>query len=329
MNWVQYNHPGDLRHIKNYCEITRRNTPVLLASVSDSLKSETGSIFAIIQAGDFVEGLCSSYELQVLQFNEAIDFVTPFSASVPFLIAKGNHDITGPGADRAYSDIMLPWLGKQLKTEVSGASYYVKHQGDLFIFFDSYHPDLNWLEEVLSQHPARYVFFIVHQPVVPYNARAQWHIFSQDNERSQRDRLLSLLGKYRAVVLSGHLHHYAILRRETAEGCFVQLAMNSVVAVSEQPVELIEGVKMYTPALVDLEPEFDQETAEKRRALLEEEKPFLSYFELAKTSGYSVVTVSKDAIDIDVHVRSSQSTWRRLRVDRSSLGITKACRPAK
>ena len=99
--------------------------------------------------------------------------------------------------------------------------------------------------------------------------------------------------------------------------------------LSEQPVELIEGVQMYTPALVDLEPEFDQETAQERRALLEEEKPFLSYFELAKISGYSVVTVSKDAIDIDVHAGSSQRTWRRLRVDRSSLGITNACRPAK
>ena len=323
MGWVKDKHPGDVLQIENYSNVTRQNTPALLKSVSSSLTKQNIPTFAIIQGGDFVEGLCGNYELQVLQFKEAIDLVEQSTASIPFLITKGNHDITGPGADKAYSGIMLPWLGKQLDTTITDTSYYVEHKSDLFIFFDSYKPDLDWFSKVLEQHQARYVFFVIHKPVIPYNARAQWHIFSKDNDRLKREKLLFLLGKHHAIVLSGHLHHYSVLRRKTEGGFIVQLSMNSVIDISESKVELLEGIDEYTPELVDLEASFSTKEKDTCRELLEKEKPFIDYFELAKTPCYSLMKVSDNHIDIDTRLRSSQTAWRRLRIERATLNITK------
>jgi len=322
MAWVKTSHPGDIRQIENYSDITKRNSPALLKAVSNALENQKIAPFAIIQVGDFVEGLCGNYDLQVSQFNEAIAFVTPYAGSIPFLITKGNHDITGPGASRAYSDVIVPWLGAQVDAPIRGTSYTIKHANDLFVFFDAYKPDLDWLEKVLIQNPARQVFFIVHEPVVPYNARAQWYVFSRDKERPQREKLISLLGEYHAIVLCGHLHRYSVVRRITENGFFVQLAMNSVVDRRAGDVKLLDGVDAYVPELVDLEPKFDAKTKDARRELLSAEKPFVSYFEMANTSGYGLITVSDKFIDVGVRLRSEQKTWRRLRIDPSTLNIT-------
>lgn len=314
MNWVRATHPGDVKQIEDYSHITNQNTRPLLESVLQSLKIANCPTFAILQSGDFVEGLCGSYELQSVQFNEAVAFVGPLIAPIPLLITKGNHDITGPGADKAYSDIIMRWIEKQLQTTISGTSYYVSHKSDLFIFFDCYKPDLDWLAEVLHQNPARHVFFVIHKPVVPYNERASWHIFSSPEEQHQRQTLLSLLGKYRAVVLSGHLHYYSALVRKTDGGCFVQLGLNSVIDMEQGKVELLEGIDKYGPDLVNREANLDPQTEQTRSEILTQEKPFIDYFELAKTSCYSVIGVSDNGIDVDMHLRSNPDTWRRLRI---------------
>lgn len=321
MKWVKDKHPGDVRQIKNYSQVTEQNSQDLLGSVFSSLKNQNSSAFAIIQSGDFVEGLCGNYKLQALQFKEAIAFVKQLTPSIPFLITKGNHDITGPGADKAYSDIIVPWLGKQLDSTISGTSYYVKHKSDLFIFFDAYSPNLDWLNEVLDQHPARYVFFIIHEPVVPYNARSQWHIFSKDKDQLQRENLLSILGRYHAIVLSGHLHHYSVLRRKTDGGFLIQLAMNSVVDIHKSKFELLEGVDKYTSELVNLEANFNTKTKYIRKEILKKEKPFIDYFELAQTPCYCLMKVSDEYIDIDVRLRNNQSTWRQLQINKTTLNV--------
>lgn len=323
MDWVKQTYPDDLKQIQHYAQITNQNTQRLLESVFYSLEHQNSPAFAVLQSGDFVEGLCGSYELQSVQFKEAIAFVRLLIPSIPFLLTKGNHDITGPGADKAYSEIILPWLGEQLQTVISGTSYYVKHKSDLFIFFDSYKPDLDWLGEVLHQNPARHVFFILHQPVVPYNERANWHIFSKPEEQYLRQTLLSLLGKYHVIVLSGHLHYYSALLRKTESGCFVQLGLNSVVDLHEGKVELLEGIDQYGPDLVSREINFEPPTKHARSELLTQEKPFIDYFEMAKTSCYSVVKVSDNRIDVDIHLRSNRETWRRLRIEYTDPDIIK------
>lgn len=315
MGWVTNTHPGDVQQIRNYTQVTLQNSPRLLETVVHTLHAQDRNVFAILQGGDFVEGLCGSYELQRMQFAEAIAFVSQSALSVPFLMTKGNHDVTGPGADKAYSDMILPWLQGQLEMTMQGTSYCAEHKGDLFVFFDSYKPDLDWLGKILERHPARHFFFVIHQPVVPYNARSKWHIFARSEDRTRRERLLSLLGRYHAIVLSGHLHNYSILRRRTADGCFFQLGLSSVIHTRGSHGELLTGPDAYGPELVNRESSFDPATKQERRETLENEKPFIDYFELADAAGYSLVTVEDNSVCIDVHLGSDPMPWRRHVID--------------
>src|SRR5256885_969735 len=68
----------------------------------------------------------------------------------PVLMAKGNHDITGPGAPESFNDVLLPWMSRQAKQDLHAASYTVQQGDDLFVVFDAYKPDLDWLDQTLA-----------------------------------------------------------------------------------------------------------------------------------------------------------------------------------
>src|SRR5205823_13872852 len=145
----------------------------------------------------------------------------------------------------------------------------------------------------------RRLLLAIHPPVVPYNARSTWHVYSNPNQ--ERQRLLNLLGESRAVVLSGHLHKYSFLIRRTEQGRFAQLAISSVAASADgNPRDLIEGVAGYGPDLVKLEPRHSPETETRRRQLLEEERRFIEHFEYADTWGHALVKVRGGQVRAEV-----------------------------
>ena len=311
MEWVKKTHPNDIIQIQNYCRITEENTPALFRSISTLNGRQPQPFFAIIQAGDFTEGLCGSYELQSLQFEQAKTRVDEYFETIPFLMTKGNHDVTGPGADQAYRDHILPWLSSRLNESITQTSYTVSHGEDLFIFFDAYRPNLDWLEDTLNHSNARYTFFVTHMPVVPFDARSTWHLFAKDDQQSQRQRLLDLLGQHHAMVLCGHLHDYSLLRRKTSNGSFMQLCMNSVISQKDIPAEnYLAGKDKYTADLVNLEPSFSPDTLETRKENLEKEKPDIDFFEYAKTAGYGVIKRYPDKIVIDMYGGCSEKPWK-------------------
>ena len=149
MDWARREKPNDVRQIDEYVEITEKYTPRLLQRVNQVVRSAGAPVPFVVQAGDFTEGLCGSSALQELQFNDAIGLVKKSLPGVPFLVTKGIHDITGPGAKEAYDRVMLPWLGEQIGQELKSASYAVIHGEDLLVFFDAYPKDLDWLEQTL------------------------------------------------------------------------------------------------------------------------------------------------------------------------------------
>lgn len=63
---------------------------------------------------------------------------------------------------------------------------------------------LAWFERLMAEKKPRRLVFVIHMPVVPYNARSWWVVFAQ--QPAERQRLLDLLGRRRAIVLCGHLH---------------------------------------------------------------------------------------------------------------------------
>jgi hypothetical protein len=311
MEWVRKEKPGDERQINNYVMVTETLTPRLLAGVKDAIKTAPAPTPFVIQVGDLVEGLCGSYDLQALQFRDTFAAIDAAALGAPFLITKGNHDITGPGAVEAYDKVLIPWLAAQGKQEkFAGASYFRKHDDDLFIFFDGYKPDINWLEQTLRLNKARHAFFITHQPVIPYNARANWCTFSRD--AAKQAQLLSLLAQYNVLVLGGHLHKYCLLTRKVDTGSVTQLAVSSVLrnARENTPKDPLSGVEKYNGDLVNLEPNHSPDTVEARRAILNAEAPSILRYEYSDIPGYAMLKVYADRVDADIYISLATEPWK-------------------
>ena len=310
LEWLAKEHPSDVRQVEEYSRITREVTPKLFSEVKEQIGTAKARVPFVLQIGDLVEGLCGSPELARKQCEEAVGFVRAAQLGVPFVMTKGNHDITGPGSTEAFDQVLLP-AGSG--TQPAKQSCYSVRAGDsLFLFYDAYQPQsLTWLEEALAKRSAKHLFFVIHPPVVPYNARSTWHVYSRPNQAAQRAKLLSLLGKHRAIVLSGHLHKYSCLVRRTEAGPFVQLAISSIISKPElQPKQLLAGVEQYGPDLVALEPKFDEKSLDARRESLTAEKPFLRHWEYADTAGYALLDVAGDRVTARIYNGLGKRQWK-------------------
>jgi hypothetical protein len=95
------------------------------------------------------------------------------------------------------------------------------------------------------------------------------HVYVHPGQETERDELLNLLGKYKAVVLSGHLHKTSILTRSTPSGSFVQIGLGSVIPSLDAPVKNhLKGIEAYSERLVELEPDFAPSSLDLRRQIL-------------------------------------------------------------
>jgi 3',5'-cyclic AMP phosphodiesterase CpdA len=311
-DWVRANKPNDIRQIENYVRITEIYTPRLLKRIQSAVEKSNGRIIMIVQGGDLTEGLCGSRELQETQFKDVKQCIRKYIPQTMFVAVKGNHDITGPGAKEAFNSFMLPWLSQECSKQIDSASFYFMKGPDLFIFFDAYHDNnLDWLQKTISRNKNRYVFVVMHPPAVPYNARSTWHLFSRAKDKDVRERFLNILGANKVVLLTAHLHKYVVLARRTSKGTFVQFAMNSVISSSDISVkDHLEGLRNYGTALVELEPEFQPATKKQRQKMIQDEKPYITYFEYANFPGYAVVNVSNKGINIDIYTGDSNIVWK-------------------
>lgn len=307
---------GDVVQIKNYSRIAQENFP-LLVKVSKEKAINLNADF-YLQLGDFVEGLCGSEQLATTQTNAFISFMQKQDINRPFFAIKGNHDITGVGARETFAKVVLPWQSKQQQKQLSNANSTFVHKNARFILFDGYTPDqsLAWLKEVLANHKEKTLFFCVHQPVVPFNARANWHLFGKPNQQKQREELLDLLGMHNAIVLCGHLHKTSILSRNTAKGRFVQICTGSVIEGANAPIkDHLDGLKYYGENLVNLEPNFSPKSLQERKDNLNNEKPYLTYFEYADFMGYSTVSVSsKGKVEMSIYANFDKTPWKVINV---------------
>ncbi len=325
MAWLEREKPNDIRQVRNYSRITADVTPHLFATLRETITAgrlKTGpEINFIAQTGDFLEGLCGTPELARRHAVDGAAFVREAKLGAPFLIAKGNHDITGPGAREAYEEVIIPFVSEQLlqTKKLSGrleAAFYAFEQGNaLIVFFDAYdHPRaLDWLEATLRRRTARHVFFFSHPPVVPYGARSNWHLYAKAAEAPSRTRLLNLLGEHRAIALNAHIHKYNLLVRETPRGRFLQLAMCSVLPHTQiEPRLILSGVQEYTPDQIKVEPNFSPANEAERRALLQAEAQFIRQFEYGDAPGYAIVNVDGEQVEAKLFVGTARQPWRRL-----------------
>jgi len=316
VEWLTASKPHILQESAKYVRSTELYTPLLLKQVRTLADASDGRIQMVIQGGDLVEGLCGRYELQMDQFAYAKEVIKRYLGPIPFISVKGNHDITGPGADEAYRDFMLPWMAEECGQPVESASFHIMKGPDLFVFFDAYGPaDLDWLQKTLTENPHRYLFVVMHQPVVPYTARSTWHLFAKSEEQSKQDTLLRILGDSHAIVLTAHLHRFTALERKTPNGSFVQFSMGSVIGRLPVVVKYsLEGVDRNGGDLVDLEPDFEPETVDFRRRILDDERDWITRFDFADFPGSAVLHVSDAGVSADVYVGASAEPWKSVQL---------------
>lgn len=323
MDWVRKDKPNDVRQIENYSRITREVSPVLLRTVRETIeelnRSEATKVAFVLQAGDFVEGLCGNEELSVRQNAEAVSFVREAQLGAPFLFTKGNHDITGPGAVAAYGQVFHPFLTAQARAvnagsdEVKSGSYAVDCGNAQFAFFDAYEgaKSLEWFEAVAGKRTAEHLFVVVHPPVVPYGARSTWHVFSSAREAARREKFLALLGDQRAVVIGGHIHKFNTLSRRAGRDRFAQFALSSILsAPTAKAKDLLAGVDAYNGDQVKVEPSFSPANEAERRAVYDTERRFVDAFEYADLPGYAVVTVDGADVVARMYAGATRELWR-------------------
>lgn len=320
--WLEKNHPGDLSQIKNYSRLTADIMPRLFATVRETIaernRDAATRVDFVLQVGDLVEGLCGSEERSVRQNNEALAFVREAKLGVPFLMAKGNHDVTGDGAAAAFASTLHPFLTEQVRTlapsaaAVTSARYTVEHGNAQFAFFDAYDREsLDWFEAVAARRSAEHFFAIIHPPVVPYGARSTWHVFASEREKAKREKLLELLGHHRALVLGGHIHRFNSLSRDAGGARFAQLALSSVINdAAPAPKMPLSGLADYNPDQIRVEPQFSPDTAAARRAVYEAERPFVKAFEYADLPGYAVVHVEGARVTAEMYSGVTRQLWR-------------------
>lgn len=312
MEYIKAKYNNDLEQIKNYSRITRENLPLLMQEVKRKAIHLNADFY--LQLGDFVEGLCGSEALAQQQTSEFISYVADQQLGRPFMVIKGNHDITGDGAPQTYIKTVLPWQNKEHKHSFNSSNVSFVHKHARFILFDGYTPDesLVWLKKELENHKEKILFFCIHMPVVPFNARSNWHIFAKPSQQKQREELLNLLGRHKAIVLCGHLHKTSILKRSTSAGDFVQVCTGSVVPAADAAIkDHLQGIEAYTTDLVNLEPKFAPASLEERKNNLASEKGFIKHFEYADFCGHSTVRVTnKNEVIISLHANVDKDAWR-------------------
>jgi Calcineurin-like phosphoesterase len=327
MGFLQANYPSDISQIQNYSRITASIMPRLFAAVRNTIADLNAQgqypVAFVLQLGDLVEGLCGSEQLATQQSREVLALVRNAKLGAPFFFCKGNHDITGPGATNAVQNVYLPFLRQQTAAFKWGGAmqrpyYSVEYGNSLFCVYDSYDTNsLAWLQSTLAGRTAQNCFVIMHEPVVPYGARANWIVFygSDSTNTANRAQLLSLLGRQNAYVLGGHIHKFNTLVRQTStSGRFSQLGIGSVVdPINLQPKAILCGVQYYDCAdQLATEPSFDPASYQQRCNLYSAEAPYVTQFEYANMMGYAVVRVNGSTVEADVYSGASRKIWQSI-----------------
>lgn len=292
MNWLSKK-PEDLRQVtQEYTVFTSNYWPAFMNILRHKIAALKPPIKEIIQLGDLSEGLAGSPEKARQMAGDAMKVIDNFGMSVPWIITKGNHDITGPGAVDAFNEFYLPEIRKQTHNpDLSSANYsyfFDKVQVTCIDPWDKTTDIVSFLEKELSKSDAAVKFVAVHEPVIPVTERC-WHLFR--NEPDMRKKLLEVIARNKAIVLCAHLHRYSVVKRETPYGPIVQVMVVSVVRDSNYLVPQ-KVITEYGSSLAESVPEWQPETMEQRKKMLSDESRFITYYKQTDLPGYAIIKIN-------------------------------------
>lgn len=306
MEWLKTK-PDDLRQVKEYTQITKDIWPVFSSHLRDVAINYSPKVEAVVQLGDLSEGLAGTELLADQMARSTIKGVEEVNMPVPWIIIKGNHDITGPGAKEAFDKHYIQMFQDQLgRKDITSANYAHQIGENLFVALDPWDNRedlLDELEKNLSSSDAKFKFLMVHEPIIPINERC-WHLYRNNPEK--RERLLEIVAKNKAIVLTAHLHLYAIVKRETEYGPIIQLSFNSVI----RDLDRTSANKIYTKYdwnLATDHPEWQPETLPQRIKWLDDESRYVTFFKQQELPGYGLITTNEENGEIFMEYNSAIS----------------------
>ena len=292
MDWLKEK-PGDLRQVtEEYTVYTEKNWHDFMQVLKKKQKSVTPPVKAVVQLGDLSEGLAGNPEKAKQMASNAIKAIENINMPVPWIIAKGNHDITGPGAKEAFQEFYVPMFREQTNNpKINNASYSYQYDNVQITCIDPWDQETDmaaFLEDQLSNSDAKFKFVAIHEPIIPVTERC-WHTLRRNE--AQREKLLEVIAKNKAIVLSGHLHRYSVVKRNTPYGPIVQVMVISVIK-DKNYLNPETVITEYGPSLAENVPEWQPETLEARKAMLAEEAKYVTYYKQTDLPGYAVIKMN-------------------------------------
>jgi len=254
-----------------------------------------------IHSGDLSEGLAGDSKAEQMAKN-IVEAVEKANLRIPWIIAKGNHDITsGNAAKIAFDKYYIPMFKKQTgDNSITNANYSYRIGDTEFFVCDYYERNnidpITWLDAAAKASLAEFKFAIFHEPVIPVTERC-WHMYRTDDPN--RQRLLEVIATNKLIVLVGHLHRYSVVRRITQWGPIVQIMSSSVISNRNEfvPKNLITE---YGPSLA-INSSYEPETLEIRKAYLAAEQPFVTYYKQCSLQGFSILSIDEKSKKIELN----------------------------
>ncbi|HLP71487.1 MAG TPA: metallophosphoesterase [Bacteroidales bacterium] len=292
MDWLKTK-PDDVRQVKEYTQITEKYWPDFISVLRNRAKTTKPKVRAIVQAGDISEGLAGTPEKAVQMANTVMNAVAETNVGVPWIIAKGNHDVTGPGAVEAFNSVYVPMIRKQTgNNNINNASYSYRFDNVQITCIDPWEKGFDmveFLDKELTSSDAKFKFVVIHEPVIPVTERC-WHTLRRTPEK--REKLLETIAKNKAIVLCAHLHRYSVVSRNTPYGPIVQV-MTTTVIKDKNFLSPEKVITEYGPSLVEQNPTWEPATIEERKKMLAEEAKFVTYYKQADLPGYSLIRIDE------------------------------------
>ena len=298
MTWLRTK-PDDLRQVtKEYTVNTAKNWNDFVEIISKVAEEKDDTAEVILQVGDLSEGLAGSPEKAEVMASHAMEAIEKTHIHSTWLLVKGNHDITGPGAPDAFLEYYIPMIQKQTKNkEIKSANYSYSFGNVQITCVDPWDKSIDivdFLDKELSGSNAAVKFVAIHEPVIPVTERC-WNVLR--NEPARRQKLLDVIAKNKAIVLCGHLHRYSVVRRNTDYGPIVQIMAVSDISDRNYLIPA-KVITKYGPSLVDNVPQWEPATASQRKAWLTEESKYVTYYKQTDLPGYAVFKIDPSGRNI-------------------------------
>lgn len=299
--WLNTNMASNLNSIEIYTANTRTNWDDFMKHLQYVVKSNVPQVKALIQLGDISQGLAGDSKADQMA-KSVMDAVDKSNLGIPWIIAKGNHDITsGAPAKNAFNNNYIPMFRKQTgNNSINSANYSYKVGNVEFFVCDYYERStldpITWLDDAAKASTATYKFAIFHEPVIPVTERC-WHMYSTDD--TNRQRLLQVMASNKLIALVGHLHRYSVVRRTTEWGPIIQIMSSSVIKDRNifSPSKMITE---YGPSIATNVPSYLPATLEARKAMLAAEQPFVTFYKQCSLEGFGLLNIDESTSKIEL-----------------------------